>query len=70
MTEHFSFTSRPEGLLAAWEHALSLRAHGWKTRLAERNWRTSNGFNVVTVVATPPKRPTRTERGCFVGNQR
>jgi hypothetical protein len=48
------------GLRLAISTTLSLRRHGYKTRLAERKL---SGFTVLSVVATPPARLSRTQRG-------
>jgi hypothetical protein len=67
MTDHFTFANSNAGLLHAFEIALSLRRFGFKTRLATRRlftFPTGEAGFVHTVVATPPTRPTRTERGC------
>jgi hypothetical protein len=50
------------GLELALSQTLMLRRTGHKTRLVER---TISGFPVLTVVATPPRRPTRRERGAL-----
>lgn len=59
MTEHYSFADSPTGLLLAWLTSVSLRRHGFKTRLATRNLA---GHVLRTVVAKPPARPPRSER--------
>jgi hypothetical protein len=70
MTDHFTFADSTRGLLSALEHTLHLRRHGFRTRLATRRLFTfptgEPGF-VHTVVATPPVRPNRQERGCNLG---
>jgi hypothetical protein len=48
------------GLLLAISTTLALRRAGYKTRLAERE---ISGFPVISIVATPPARLSRTERG-------
>lgn len=48
------------GLDLAITRTLALRRAGYKTRLAER---VICGFPVISVVATPPARPSRKERG-------
>jgi hypothetical protein len=55
-----TFPNTVNGLAVAWEWTVSLRRAGFKTRLAERTFQ--DRFAVVTVVATPPVRPNRTER--------
>ena len=66
--DHYTFasfesTGQTLGLAAAWDTTLHLRRQGHKTRLATRQW---GRFIVHTVIATPPTRPTRAERGCLV----
>lgn len=58
--EHYTFPDTTHGIKLAWDTAVSLRRHGFKTRLATRQW---GVFTVHTVIATPPKRPNRKERG-------
>ncbi len=58
--EHHTFPDTSTGIKLAWDTTLSFRRHGFTTRLATRQWRT---FTVHTVIATPPKRPNRKERG-------
>lgn len=60
-TEHFTFADSETGLTLALLTTLSLRRHGFRTRLASR---VLSRFPVHTVVATRPTRPTRAERGC------
>jgi hypothetical protein len=55
-----TFPNTAEGLEFAFDLTQSLRRVGFKTRLVER---TMGRFDVVTVVATPPVRPSRKERG-------
>ena len=61
MTEHFTFPDTVEGLEHALHTTLTLRHFGFKTRLATREL---SRFIVHTVVAEPPTRPNRRERGC------
>jgi hypothetical protein len=61
MTEHFTFPNTESGLTLALTLSLSLRRHGYRTRLAER---AISHTRVVTVVATPKPRPNRKARGC------
>jgi hypothetical protein len=61
MPEHYTFADNVAGLTQAWETTLSLRRAGFKTRLATRQIAQTT---VQTVVATPPKRPNRKQRGC------
>ena len=56
----FTFPDTESGLSVAWDTTIALRRAGFKTRLAERQM---SGYTVHTVVATPPVRPTRKERG-------
>lgn len=56
----YTFPTDIAGLAASIETTLSLRRAGYKTRLVERVF---SRTNVITVVATPPRRPTRRERG-------
>lgn len=60
MTEHYTLPDTAAGLQQAWDTAVSLRRHGFKTRLATRQW---GRTTVHTVIATPKKRPSRKERG-------
>lgn len=65
--DHYTFASYEStgnalGLAGAWETTVNLRRHGYKTRLALRQ--ITRTTLVQTVVATPPQRPTRAERGC------
>ena len=60
--EHYSFANNAHGLAHAWQCALHLRAFGYATRLAVRQW---GKYRVVTVIAMPPARPTRKERGLY-----
>ncbi len=64
MVEHFTFADSVTGLTLALETALSLRRFGFRTRLATRDF--GHRFTVHTVVATPPRRPNRADRGCNV----
>jgi hypothetical protein len=64
VTENYTFPDNVAGLEAALETTLSLRRFGFKTRLAHRQL--TRMTTVVTVVATPPKRPNRKERGCYL----
>jgi hypothetical protein len=64
--DHYTFASYEStgnalGLAGAWECTINLRRHGYKTRLATRQ--ITRTTIVQTVVATPPARPTRAERG-------
>lgn len=56
-------TSNALGLAGAWETTVNLRRQGYKTRLATRQ--ITRMTRVQTVIATPPARPTRKERGCY-----
>jgi len=58
--EHHTFPDTVAGLELAWQVSVSRRRNGWRTRLATRQW---GAFTVHTVVAVPPKRPNRKERG-------
>jgi hypothetical protein len=65
-TELFSFADSTTGLAHAFELTLTLRRNGFATRL-ETTTQTVGSlppFTLHTVVATPPARPTRAERGC------
>ena len=61
--EHYTFPNNAHGLAHAWDCALHLRAFGYRTRLATRLWK--GKFVVHTVVAVPPERLTRKERGLY-----
>lgn len=61
MTERYTFADSETGLEHAFSLTLSLRAFGFRTRLVTREYK---GFTLHTVVATPPRRATRRERGC------
>jgi len=63
VTEHYTFPDTVAGLEAAFERTLTLRHFGFKTRLATRVF---GHTTVQTVVATPPKRPNRKDRGCYL----
>ena len=63
MVEHYTFADSVAGLARAFSTTLSLRRAGFKTRLVTRR---IAGFVVHTVIATPPKRATRKERGCSI----
>jgi hypothetical protein len=65
--DHYIFASYEStgnalGLANAWETTVRLRRHGFKTRLATQQ--ITRTTIVQTVIATPPVRPTRAERGC------
>jgi len=60
-TEHFTFPNTEQGLALALNTTLSLRAFGFHTRLATRDF--GHNFVLVTVIATPPARPNRAARG-------
>jgi hypothetical protein len=62
--DHYTFADSTNGLEFAWATSVHLRRFGYKTRLATRQW---GRFTVYTVIATPPPRPTRAERGCLIG---
>lgn len=65
MTEiHCQVPPTASGLELILINTLALRRAGFKTRLAER---LICGFPVLSIVATPPARPTRAERGCNLG---
>ena len=61
--ERYTFPHTEAGVLLAFEQTLSLRAGGFRTRVLEHAIR---GFPVVTLIAQPPARASRTERGCNV----
>ena len=61
MVDHFTFPDTEAGLTLALLTTLSLRRHGFKTRLATRQL--TRMTVVHTVVATPPPRPNRAARG-------
>lgn len=58
--EHLTLPDTHAGVGLAWDVTISLRRTGFRTRLATRQW---GACRVHTVVAVPPKRPTRKERG-------
>ena len=60
-TELFTFADSTTGLAHAFELTLALRAYGFATRLETTTFK---GFTLHTIVAEPPARPTRAERGC------
>ena len=60
--EHYTFPNNAHGTAHAWECAVHLRAFGYVTRLATRQW---GSYTVVTVIAMPPARLTRKERGLY-----
>ena len=63
MTEQFMFADSEQGLTLALLTTLSLRRHGFTTRLVT----TEVGHTPLhTVHATPAPRPTRKMRGCFL----
>jgi hypothetical protein len=62
MTEFFSFPNTDAGLVQALHTTLSMRHQGFRTRLATRQL--TRITQVVTVLATPPARPNRHDRGC------
>lgn len=64
MKEFHTFADTVLGLTVAFELTEGLRQHGFKTRLATRK---VAGFTVHTVIATPPVKLTRAERGCNLG---
>jgi hypothetical protein len=64
MRDHYTFPDNVAGLVAALETTLSLRLSGFKTRVVHRQL--TRMTTVFTVVATPPKRPNRKERGCYL----
>ena len=66
MEERFSFADSETGLTLALLTTLSLRRHGFKTRL-ETSVVCTQRFFLHTVVAQPPVRPTRAERGASLG---
>jgi hypothetical protein len=59
----FTFPFTDAGLALAWDLTSGLRKAGYTTRLVER---TLCGFKVYTLLATPPRRPTRRERGAIL----
>ena len=63
-TERYTFSNEPAGLTLALYTTLRLRRHGFRTRLATRQW---GKFTVHTVLAMPPTRPSRAERGANLG---
>jgi hypothetical protein len=64
MAEHYTFANNVAGLEHALHTTLRLRARGFRTRLAVRQL--TRMTRVCTVIATPPPRPNRAERGCLL----
>jgi len=62
-TERFFFTATETGLTLALNLTLSLRRHGFRTRLTTE--RVAH-FDTHVVHATPRPRPNRRERGCLL----
>jgi hypothetical protein len=62
MADCYTFPNNAHGLANAWQCALHLHAFGYATRLAVRQW---GRYRVVTVIAMPPARFTRKERGLY-----
>ena len=56
-----SFADSTTGLEHAFHLTVTLRSHGFTTRLETT---TFNGFVLHTVIATPPTRLTSADRGC------
>jgi hypothetical protein len=69
MEDRFSFADSFTGLEHAFSLSLSLRRHEYKTRLVEVPILLTQGVPGIlhTVIATPPPRPTRAERGANLG---
>jgi hypothetical protein len=60
-TEHYIFADSTTGLAHAFDLTLALRGQGFRTRLETTTFKT---FVLHTVIATPPTKPNRSERGC------
>jgi len=66
VTDRYTFADTVEGLLYALETTLTKRAYGFRTYLETHEI----GHTVVhTVVAVPPPRPNRAERGCALNRR-
>jgi len=68
MTDHYTFADNAEGLTNALCVTLIQRLYGYKTRLAVRQL--TRMTRVCTVIATPPERSTREQRGCWTKEER
>lgn len=70
MTEKFTFPHTEAGLLAAATLTVTLRSHGFKTRMAERLLPSKSNpeldCRLVTVLAVPPKRNKRAANAAAV----
>lgn len=64
MAEHYTFADSEQGLAHALHITLSLRAYGYHTRLVTRQL--TRKTRIHTVIATPPTRPNRDNRGCYL----
>ena len=69
MQDRFTFPDSLTGLQLAFDTTLTQRRFGAKTRLVTHTQAVGKlpAFVLHTVVATPTPRPTRAERGCFLG---
>lgn len=68
LKDRFTFADSVTGLEHAFDTTLTMRRHGYRTRLETTTMNVGKlTFVLHTVVATPPPRPTRAERGCNLG---
>ena len=67
MEDRYTFADSFTGLEQAFHTSLHLRRHGHRTRLVTHSMTVGKmePFVLRTVVAVPPLRPTRKERGCL-----
>lgn len=63
MEERFSFGNTPRDHEAIADKRRTLEAFGWACTV-ESTTMTKHEFVINTLVAVPPKKPTRKERGC------
>lgn len=63
MEERYSFGNSPSNLTLLEGKRRMLEAFGWTCRV-EQTTVTRHEFVINTLVAVPPKKPTRKERGC------
>jgi hypothetical protein len=71
MEDRYSFPDSFAGLVHAWNTSVHLRRYGHSTRLVEVPITLTKGIPGVmhTVIATPPARPNRAERGAVLKPQ-
>lgn len=65
MEDRYTFADSTTGLEHALEVTLVNRRYGYKTRLVTHTQTVGKEtYTLHTVIATPPARPNRAERGC------